>query len=36
MKFRQNVFVPHENTEKNFRTPPEFCIFAKNLKLVKF
>ena len=38
MKFRQNTFVPHENTEKNFPPPPppEFFIFAKNLKLAKF
>ena len=30
MKFRQNIFVPHDNIEKNFCTL-EFCIFAKNL-----
>ena len=30
MKFRQNIFVTHENTEKHFRTPPpEFCIKSK-------
>ena len=30
MKFRQNIFVPHENTEKNFRTPLSFAFLQKS------
>ena len=33
MKFRQNIFVPHENIENNFRTPTpplSFPFFKKS------
>ena len=34
MKFRQNIFVPHENTEKNFRTPPPLSFaFLQKTKI---
>ena len=35
MKFRQKIFVPHENTEKNFRTPLKSKISQTIDKKVK-